>query len=364
MTPHVVIAGGGVGALEALLALQSLAGDRLRLSVLTASRHLTYRALSVAEPFGGDPAPRFEWEDIAGDRGVRWISDTVEEIRPGAHEVLTREGPAVRYDALVLALGARPEAAMPGAMTFAGPRDVLAFREALEALEPGRRHRIVFVASAGVAWTLPLYELALQTAEHGRRHGLDLHLELVTREADPLGVFGPDASAAVARRLISSGVHLRTGTFAQEYDEGRLWLELEGPLEADLVVALPRLFGPGLAGLPATPDGFVAVDAFGRVTGVPGVWAVGDMTTRVFKQGGLAAQQADVAAADIASQLLGPDLEVTPYQPVLQGTMLTGEDPLHLERGTPEHAVDTIGHKVAGRHLSPYLATLGVPILE
>ena len=204
----------------------------------------------------------------------------------------------------------------------------------------------------------------LQTAEHGRRRGLDLHLELVTREADPLDVFGPDASAAVARRLMSSGVHLRTGTFAQEYDEGRLWLELEGPLEADLVVALPRLFGPGLAGLPATPDGFVAVDAFGRVTGVPGVWAVGDMTTRVVKQGGLAAQQADIAAADIAAQLLGLDLEVTPYQPVLQGTLLTGEDPIHLGRGMPEHGVETIGHKVAGRHLSPYLATLGVPTME
>ena len=75
MDPHVVIAGGGIGALEGLLALQDLAGERLRISVLTASRHLTYRALSVAEPFGGDPAPRFDWEQITRDRGVRWIPD-------------------------------------------------------------------------------------------------------------------------------------------------------------------------------------------------------------------------------------------------------------------------------------------------
>ena len=51
-TPHVVIAGGGVGALEGLLALQALAGDRVHISVLTAARHLTYRPWSVAEPFG------------------------------------------------------------------------------------------------------------------------------------------------------------------------------------------------------------------------------------------------------------------------------------------------------------------------
>ena len=49
---------------------------------------------------------------------------------------------------------------------------------------------------AGTAWTLPLYELALMTAEHGRRHGLDLAIELITRESAPLGIFGAAASAA------------------------------------------------------------------------------------------------------------------------------------------------------------------------
>ena len=82
------------------------------------------------------------------------------------------------YDALLLALGARPEPALTGAITFAGPRDVLAIRETIEALAPGRRHKIAFVAMAGTAWTLPLYELALMTAEYGQRHGLDLAIEL------------------------------------------------------------------------------------------------------------------------------------------------------------------------------------------
>ena len=92
-------------------------------------------------------------------------------------------------------------------------------------------------------------------------------------------------------------MNVRTGTFAQEYADGQLWLELEGPLEADLVIALPRLHGPHLPGLPDEPDGFAVVDTYGRVRGLDRVWAVGDMTTRPLKQGGLAAQQADVAAA-------------------------------------------------------------------
>ena len=75
----------------------------------------------------------------------------------------------------------------------------------------------------------------------------------------------------------------------------------------DLVVALPHLRGPELPGLPEESGGFVPVDAYGRVRGVDRVWAVGDMTTRPLRQGGLAAQQADVAAADIAAQIAGGD---------------------------------------------------------
>lgn len=366
MIPHVVIAGGGVGALEGLLALQYHARDRIRISVVTATRSLTYRALSVAEPFGADPAPRFDWGHIARDRAVRWVYDVVTGVRPQERELDTREGPPVRYDALLLALGARPEPALPGAIPFAGPRDVLAVGEAIDALDPGRRHSIVFVAAAGTAWTLPLYELALMTAARGRERGLDLAIELVTREAAPLGIFGAEASAAVARQLEDAGVRLRTGTFATEFAEGKLWLELEGTLDAELAIALPPLSGPHLAGLPDASDGFVPVDGFGRVRGVDHVWAVGDMTARPLKQGGLAAQQADVAAADIAAQVADTDIAVRAYDPKLRGLLLTGGDPVYLERrpGAPP-ASEASGeflwwppHKVVGRHIGPYLASI------
>jgi sulfide:quinone oxidoreductase len=369
MTPHVVIAGGGVGALEGLLALQSHARERVRISVITATRYLTYRALSVAEPFGGGSVPRFDWEQITRERGVRWISGVVAGVRPETRELDTRDGPAVPYDALLLSLGCRPQPALPGAIPFAGPRDVIAIAEALDALSPGRPRSIAFVASAGTAWTLPLYELALMTAEHGRQCGLDLAIEVVTRESAPLGIFGTEASTAVARRLEAAGVRLRTDTFATEFAERQLWFEPEGTLDADLAIALPPLSGPHLAGLPAESDGFVPVDGYGRVHGVDSVWAVGDMTSRPLKQGGLAAQQADVAAADIAVQVAGADVVVRSYKPKLEGLLLTGADPVYLERrphAPPESQASNeflwwAPHKVVGRHLGPYLASLAVP---
>jgi sulfide:quinone oxidoreductase len=370
MTEHVVVAGGGVGALEALLALQSLAGDRVRISVISPARYLSLRALSVAEPFGAAPPSRFSWKQIARDRGVRWTPDEVIGARPAAREVDRRDGPPVAYDALLLAVGAHPLAALPEALPFGGFRDVPPLMQAIEGLTPGRRHSIAFVAVSGIGWTLPLYELALMTAAYGRRRGLDLAIELVTRESEPLGVFGPEVSAAVAQRLADAGVRLRTGSFATEVADGRLWLELEGPLEADLVIALPRLAGRPLTGIPHDEHGFVPVDAYGRVRGIERVWAVGDMTTRPLKQGGLAAQQADIAAADIAATVAGVPVEVRPYKPKLQGKLLTGAEPVFLERrphAPPEsEASDAFlwwpPHKIAGRHLAPYLASLGAPL--
>jgi sulfide:quinone oxidoreductase len=365
---RVLVAGGGVGALEALLALQDVAGGRAEVALLTAGRYLTYRALSVTEPFGAETPQRHEWEEIARDRGVRLISDVVTRVRAGERRVETREGPDEPYDALLLAVGARPEPVVSGALTFAGPRDVLAVQEALRALlvrGPGRR-RVVFVAPSGVGWTLPLYELALLTAHGAREAGAELEVQVVTREDAPLGVFGAAASIEVARRLADAGVGVRTATFATEVADGAVWLELEGPLEADLVIALPRLTGPRMAGLPCDEDGFVPVDRYGRVRGTERVWAAGDMTTRPLKQGGLAAQQADVAAVDIAA-VAGVAVTPVPYEPRLQGVLLTGGDPLYLERrpSAPPSSTAAEGflwwpaHKVAGRRVAPYLESRG-----
>ncbi len=361
---RVVIAGGGVGALEGMLAVQQLAGHRAQISVLTAGRHLTYRALSVTEPFSGAAPERYEWGDIARDRGITWIPDVLVGLRPGDREVDTRDGGPVAYDSLLLALGARPEPAVPGAITFAGPRDQLRVIEALEALADDRRQTVAFVAAGGIAWTLPLYELALLTTEYAKHHGLDLNIEIVTRESVPLGIFGATASADVARRLAAAGIHLRTATFAKEVEDHTLWLELQGPLEADLVIALPRLTGQRLPGLPCDEQGFVPVDAYGRVHGLDRVWAVGDMTTRPLKQGGLATQQADVAAADIAS-CAGAAVDVQPYHPVLQGYLFTGHEPVYLEQPHAEsgQAGGEVSwwpaHKVVGRRVAPFLEALG-----
>jgi sulfide:quinone oxidoreductase len=141
-------------------------------------------------------------------------------------------------------------------------------------------------------------------------------------------------------------------------------------LEADRIVALPRIVGPALRGLPGSGgDGFVAVDAHCSVPGAGGrVFAAGDATRFPVKHGGLGAQQADTAAAAIA-YLAGTTAEAEPFQPVIHGMLLTGGDPLYMsarligsdsfESEVSDAPLWPTGAKVAADELGAYLAARG-----
>ena len=89
---------------------------------------------------------------------------------------------------------------------------------------------------------------------------------------------------------------------------------MEGGLPVNLAIALPRPEGRPVPGIPRDGDGFTPVDGLGQVSGVPDVYAVGDMTTRPLKQGGLATQQADATATALAAWA-GADVRPSPTGP-------------------------------------------------
>jgi len=358
---RVAVAGGGPAALEGALALQRLAGDRVDITIVSAERTFSYRPLSVTEPFGLGAPVRYDIAGLAEDRWIDFVHAKVTGVYAPLQRLELAGGESLEYDALLLALGARAREALPGALTFGGSHDVPAIRRALAALRRHEPLRVAFVATPDTAWTLPLYELALLTARWAEAEGLALEPWLITHEPRALGVFGPDAATPVVEALDDAGVRLWTGAYADEVADGRLWLSAEGGMPVDLAVALPRLDGPRLPGVPCDEHGFVPVDAHGAVAGLPGVYAVGDMTARPLKQGGLAAQQADAAAAAIAVEA-GVLIGTPPYRPVLRGMLLTGTRPRYLRHEDGD--AGTAGgeplwwppHKIAGRELSPYLA--------
>jgi sulfide:quinone oxidoreductase len=363
---RVVIAGGGVAGLETMVALRDLAEERVELTLVAPDNLFVYRPLAVVEPFGLGSAVRFPLETLAAGCGTTHQQAAALLVSADAHEVHTSLGTALPYDALVLAFGARVEEAIPGAITFGGQGDTRAIEMLLEDIESGLVKHVAFVVPTGVGWALPLYELALLTAEHVLHAHLDAQVTLLTPEEQPLGIFGADAAANVASLLEEREIELRTNGHARSFEEGQLRMVGGESLDVDRVFTLPRLKGRRLDGVPQDADGFIPTDDFGRVDGRPGVYAAGDITQFPIKQGGLAAQQADAVAEAIAVEA-SVDLSPTPFRPVLRGLMLTGRRPAFMR------AEITGGHgdaslvdseplwwpsgKVAAQYLGPYLAS-------
>jgi sulfide:quinone oxidoreductase len=369
----VTIVGGGVAALEAMIALRQLAEERVEIELVTPTPEWSYRPLAVAEPFGLGEAKRYDLVRIARDHGAAMHLAGVQSVRPEAHELLTWDGRTLDYELLLLAIGAQPTTAIPGSVTVQGPGYTGRFRTVLHQLEQRRITRVAFAVPAGASWPLPLYELALMTAAHAAKFGLrGVELSLVTPEEQPLELFGPAASKAVRELLADRGVALHTGRYATDVRDGDLLVIPGGSVAADRVVSLPRLRGPFLPGLPHDAEGFIPTDLHGLVAGESDVYAAGDATTCPVKQGGVATQQADAAAEAIAARA-GADLDPRPFRPILRGMLLTGAAPRYLRADVSGAAGDSSSasdqalwwppSKIAGRWLAPYLA-LGHDELE
>ena len=365
---RVLIAGGGVAALEAALALRQLAEDRVRVELLAPEPHFWYRPLAVAAPFEQGDVLHFELDGLVREIGAAYTPGGLVGIDAWRHVAHTSRNTQLEYDLLLIACGALSLPAIPGALTFRGPADIELIGSLLGDLANGVAGSVAFVIPWGAVYSLPAYELALLTAAHLERLGVNgIEIGLVTPEEEPLQVFGPQASEAIRELFSDRGIALRTGAYPGAVVDGALRLIPDGVVEADRVVALARLKGAPLDGIPQTVDGFVPVDHHGRVHGVADVYAAGDITSFTVKQGGIATQQADAAAEAIAA-VAGADIEPARFRPVLRGVLLTGTRPRYLRRELAfEPAVDPMASldpiwwppaKIVGRYLAPFLASL------
>jgi sulfide:quinone oxidoreductase len=362
---QVVIAGGGVAALEALIALRDLAGERLRITLAAPAPDFVYRAMSVAEPFDLGEARHYPLREIAADFDASVVPASVVAVDAPGRRVICRTGETLRYDRLVLAPGARTIEAFENAISFGQPAAGAAMRELLARRKRRDAQRVAFIAPTHVGWSLPLYELALMTAADLHAHRIDdATLYLITPEPRPLDVFGDRPSAMVASLLSAAGIEFVASTYADMVG-GELRLGTNGrPLPVDAIVSLPLIRGPELKGVPTESVlGFIPVDAHGRVAGLERVYAAGDATNFPVKQGGLATQQADAVAQHIAARH-GAPVTPEPFRPVLRGMLLTGAEPRFFApdpQGGPEGSASKAAlwrpaSKIAGRYLAPYLA--------
>ena len=362
---HVLIAGGGIAGLEALMALRDLAGEDVAITLLAPSPDFVYKPLIVEEPFSSQPAEQHALAPIAEEFGAEFVQQGIVAVDPAGHSVDLSDGSEGAYDRLMVCVGARPREALPGVVTLRTDGRPLGIDELLREVAAGDSHRIAFLIPPGRTWPLPVYELALMAQRRTRELGLsEVQCCLVTPEESPLIAFGRIASESVGALLEARGIVVHPAVRARELSERGLVLSPgDSLLEVDRVVSLPVLEGPRIEGLPADEGGFIPIDGHARVRGVEDIYAAGDGTNFPIKHGGLGTQQADAAAEHIAANL-GAKVDPKPFRPVVRGKLLTGDESLHMQqdaaggRGEGTASSEYLWwppQKVSGRYLAPWL---------
>jgi sulfide:quinone oxidoreductase len=362
----VVIAGGGVAAIEAGLALHDLVGGRIATTLVAPNKEFIYRPMRVREPFAFHNALRYPLDEIALDIGADLRVDSFKWLDSDARTIHTWAGDEIQYDALLLALGARLHDRYPHALTLDDSRLDEQLHGLIQDIEGGYVHSLAFVVPPRMPWPLPVYELALMTASRAYDMNIDLSITIATPEDAPLAIFGRNVSEEVGRVLEQHGILTLTSAHCEVHEAGRVSVRPGSrQLQVDRVVALPELVGPAAQGVPhSATGGFIPIDLHCGVEGLERVFAAGDATAFPIKHGGIAAQQADTAAESIAA-LAGLPIEVKPFRPVIRGILLGADRALYLS------AHPTGGHgsaseiseeplwapaaKIAAKYLAPYL---------
>ncbi len=364
----VLIAGGGVGALECALALHRLAGDRVELTLLAPAAEFSYQPMAVLEPFVRRSPRRLGLARFATELNIEFVQDTVVAVEADRGVLHTGAQRVLPYDALVIAVGARVSGALANVVTVDIPGTCESLRSLIEEVDSGAIRSIAFVAPTPT-WPLPVYELALLLREHAREGEIELALSIVTAERRPLEVFGDAVSAALEEILAAAEIQTVLGTEVTQSEDRLVRSDGGEPLDFDRVVALPRLQGPAISGLPTNADGFLPVGALGELIGVQRVFAIGDATDFPVKYGAIAAAQADAAAAAIAAAA-GAQVAAAPYDASVHGFLLRGRSlprlyfsariagGVALDSRASETPTRTPETKIAAQYLGPYLDEL------
>ena len=246
---HVLIAGGGVAGLEAALALRALAGDRVACHAAGARSPLHLPAAVGRGAVRPRPPDPLRARAIAADRGFAVVHARSPRSTRRRTSVVTAGRRAARLRPPRARARRAPRPGDRGRPRRSAAPRTPAHRGGLRDLGHAQPRR--FAVPPAPAWTLPIYELALMTADWAApRSEQRLELTVVDARGPAARGLRHPASAEVAALLAHAGIAFRGAPPARRRRR-RARARGGERLPADLVVALPSLEGPAIAGLPS-----------------------------------------------------------------------------------------------------------------
>ncbi len=322
---RIVVLGGGFGGLSAAAALRP-AAEAGHEVVVVDRRDRFFLGLRKLWVLVGSADLASGSRPLTGlaRHGARWLQDEVVGVDVQARKVRTRTA-ELRYDYLVVALGAQPRADLvPGAawaVNLYDAEEVSRRAAEVQAVRGGR----VAVGILGLPYKCPPapYEAAMLLDEFFRRNGVRDRVELVafTPQPSSLPAAGPAGCAAVEAQLAAKDIRFEPNRKTVAVEPGRVVFD-RGELPCHLLLAVPPHRVPAVlveSGL--AEDGWVRVDPRTLRTRHERVFAVGDAVEIPMangmplpKAGVFAEAQAQVAASWILHDLgLGRPAEFDGY---------------------------------------------------
>jgi sulfide:quinone oxidoreductase len=309
---RVVVLGAGFGGLELTSRLAARLGDDVDMVLIDGAEGFVFGFSKLDVMFGRIPAEHavHPYRDLALPPNVRFVNAQVTAIDPAAKRVDTDAG-SFDSDVLVIAMGADLEpSATPGLLAggheFYTVAGAFAARDVIAEFDGG--DVVIAVTSTPFKCPPAPSETALLMhdflAERGLRDRSSISLVMpLPRPIPP----SPAASEALLTAFAERDINWLPGRLVRGLDPGRkvALLADDAELQYDLFLGVPKHRAPEVvvaSGL--TVDGWVPVNPLSLETSVPGVYAIGDVTSVGTPKAGVFAEgQAAVVADRIAAQL-------------------------------------------------------------
>jgi sulfide:quinone oxidoreductase len=320
----VVLGGGTAGTMVANRLRRRLGAERADIHVVDRDDRHVYQPGLLFVPFGladVDEIVRPRRRQL--HRGIRFHEHTVADVSLDRDEVRLDDGTTLRYDALVVATGARlqPEETEgltddgwhERAFTFYTPDGATGLREALARFDAGRL--VVNIVDMPIKCPVAPLEFAFLADWYLRERGVRGRTEVVYATPLDAAFTTPVASERLGSLLAEKEIQLVPEFNVGEVDgAGGTITAYDGrELGFDLLVTVPLHSGaefvdrsPGLGdALGFVPTDRSTLQSIAR----PNVFALGDATDLpTSKAGSVSHFEAEIVAANVAGYLAGGEL--------------------------------------------------------
>lgn len=285
----VLILGGGFAGVQTAIELQK--SKQFKVTLVSDRDYLYIYPISIWVPvrnaeFNDVKVPL---ADIQGRYPFEVVIDKVKEIHSADHQVVC-ESQTLNYDYLVVAFGAdkMKHKGIENTLSICGKPEVsLAIRDGIDALVQKGSGKIA-VGFGGnpkdksAVRGGPGFELMFNIHNLLKKKSIRQNFELTffAPMEEPGARMGKGALPMLNKLFDRYQVGKRFGKKITSFEPGFVVFEDESKLAADLILFIPASAGHSVlqtSDLPLTEAGFIQIDNFCQVRGIPDVYAIGDI---------------------------------------------------------------------------------------